>query len=96
MVKSSQTGKGPVSSGYLKMFCQVFSYGVEVFAVLEAEGVLKVLLAVEGGRGFLVVHWWGDGIGMRKILFIIKFLMCKSEGSNCVIVTKKQKTKNIK
>jgi hypothetical protein len=38
------------------MLGEVLADGVEVFAVLEAEGVFEVLLAVEGGRGFLVVH----------------------------------------
>lgn len=45
------------------MFCEVLSDGVEVFAVLEAEGVVEVLLAVEGGEGFLLgLHLRSDGI----------------------------------
>jgi hypothetical protein len=56
IIESGKTGEGPVSTGDFEMLGKVLSDRVEVFAVLEAEGVFEVLLSVEGRRMFLLLH----------------------------------------
>ena len=56
MIKCGKTGQRPIPTSDFKMFSQVLSDRMEVFTILQSEGVFEVFLSVEGWSLFFSLH----------------------------------------